>query len=399
MLNIVLRNKLDKPEYRINYDLATSGLRLTDPHFVSAIRNAVQSVRKNYMAKGKDDLAWKLSQFGNNGQWAQVKVKELEKIIYDENKRPHDEFKGLARSIEFECVFTDEKALQEFITAIRIKGYAKYVTVKKDNSLRPDEDDKHALCKEVCLTYKAGDEHIVRYVCEQMDSPLLRQQQMARIGRDCGRAYINNTCGLHVHFDMRVIKNAQGEVLTGTDAEKQVKQYGARLARCVPALKMMLPKSRRNNFFCSNPINDIPRANEKPSAGIDKERYVFINMKSYRRFETIEVRGHSGTLSADKILNWTALCEKIMTTRIRHKSDTGEIRNPLELVKIYKLDKALAEYVHTRFEKCNTTREREMFAAPVARPTVAGKPWEAMAVPAAHEAQHAPLDDDWLVLE
>jgi len=399
MLNIVLRNKLDKPEYRLNYDMVTSGLRLTDQHFISAIRTAVQNVRKTYTAKGQDDLAWKLDQFGNNGNWAAVKIKELEKVLFDENKRPHDEFKGAARSVEFECIFTDEKALQDFYTAIRCKGFAKYVTVKKDNSLRTDEDDKNAFCKEICVSYKAGDEKIgenmLRYVCEQMDSPALRAEQMKRLGRNVGRAYVNNTCGLHVHFDMRVIRNAQGELLSGIDAEKQVKQYGQRLARCVPALKMMLPKSRRNNFFCQQAINELPRATDKqlPVGVIDKERYSFINMKSYRRFETLEVRGHSGTLNADKILNWIALCEKIMMTRIRHKSETHEIRNPLELIKIYKLDDKLAQYVMDRFVGFNTAREREMFAVPAARNAQggnAGKPWEDMPVP---EPIDAPFDD------
>lgn len=374
---------LEKPEYRCLYDL---NIRLSDPHFSSAIRNAVQVVRKNHTVKGKDTLAFKLDQFGNNGGWAVVKIKELEQIIYDESKRPPDEFKGLWRSVEFEAIFTDEKMLQEFVSACRVKGLAKYVTVKKDNSLRSDEDDptteKHgkALCKEVCVTYKAGDpkigENIVRYVCEQMDSPALREMQMKRIGRDVGRAYVNNTCGLHVHFDMRVVPGAT----TTQEIEKQVKKYGERLARAVPALKMLLPKSRRNNQFCLNVINELPKANAMPmpNGGIDKDRYSFINLKSYRRFETIEVRGHSGTLNADKVLNWTALCEKIMTTRIRFKSDTHEIRNPLELIKIYKLDQTLTSYIHDRFVQCNTARDREMFAVPApreAQPGNAGFVW------------------------
>lgn len=372
MLNLSLRNKLERPEYRVLYDL---GFRLTDPHFRQVIQVAVQTVRKGHRSKATDQLQYKLDQFGNKGGWAKIKIKELEKAIFDESKRPPDDFKGLWRSIEFETMFTSQAALDEFVRAVRAKGLTKFVTVKEDNSLRTDEDDKNALRKEVVATYKAGDEHILRYVCEQMDNPTLRAEQRGRDGRDVGRAYVNNTCGAHVHFDMRVVPGAT----TPAEAEKQVKQYGARLARVVPALKMILPKSRRNNQFCLNAINDMGRS-EKQNPDphhIDKERYAFINMKSYRRHETIEVRGHSGTLNADKILNWVALCEKIMTTRIRFKSETHEIRNPLDLIKAYKLDDQLANYVQERFVQFNTAREREMFAVPVARDAQAAKPpWD-----------------------
>lgn len=366
MLNPKLRNKLERPEYRFLYDLS---FRLTDPHIKQVIQAAVQNIRKSVRSKGTDQLKWKLEQFGNNGGWAKVKIKELEKAIFDESKRPPDDFKGLWRSVEFETIFTSQVALEEFIRAVRAKGLTKFVTVKEDNSLRTDEDDKHALRKEIVVTYKAGDEHILRYVCEQMDNPKLRQT--SHDGRDVGRAYVNNTCGTHVHFDMRVVPGAT----TPAEAEKQVKQYGARLARCVPALKMILPKSRRNNQFCLNAINDMGGVKEKQNADphhIDKDRYAFINLKSYRRHETIEIRGHSGTLNADKLLNWIALCEKIMTTRIRFKSETHEIRNPLDLIKAYKLDDKLADYVQERFLKFNTAREREMFAIPAAREAQVG---------------------------
>lgn len=353
MLNAILRNKLERPEYRVLYDL---DFLLTDPNFRQTIQSAVQNLRKNIRATGhRDDLAWKLEQFGNNGGWSLIKIKEFEKAIYDESKRPFDEFKGLARSIEFECIFNDQKSLEDFVRKVRGKGLVKWVTVKKDNSLRTDEDDKgRGLCKEVCVTYKAGDERILRSVCAELDTT----------------AYVNNTCSTHVHFDMSIVPGAT----TPQEAEKQVKQYGNRLARCVPALKMILPKSRRNNGFCLNVINDIPRPGTPlaPANQIDKERYTFINLKSYRRFETIEVRGHSGTINAEKVLNWAALCEKIMTTRIRHKSVTHEIRNPLELIKIYKLDNKLANYVQDRFVAFNTAREREMFAIPAAREAQVG---------------------------
>lgn len=366
MLNPKLSSKLTYPEYQILYDL---GFRITDPAIKLAIQSNVQLVRRGVRSKVDDQLLSKLKKFGNGGGWAKFKAKELEKVIFDESKGPPDNFKGLWRSIEFETIFISQKALDDFIYAIRAKGLTKFVTVKDDNSLRTDDDDKVALRKEIVVTYKSGEEDILRFVCAQMDSPTLRQQNVTHDGRPTGRAYVNNTCGAHVHFDMRVVPGAANPA----EAEKLVKQYGARLARCVPALKMILPKSRRNNQFCLNAINDMGKKELNDPHHIDKERYAFVNLKSYRRHETIEVRGHSGTLNAEKLLNWIALCEKIMTTRIRFRSDTHEIRNPLDLIKIYKLDNVLAEYIQERLIKFNTAREREMFAVPAPREAQAGK--------------------------
>src|SRR5436190_2094519 len=108
-------------------------------------------------------------------------------MVYDANKPISNEFVGQLRSIEFELIFKNEQRMLDFAKDIRAKKLAKVVTIKDDHSLRLDEDDRHGLCKEVTVTYKTGDEAIVYTVCEALRA----------------RAYINNSCGAHVHFDMR----------------------------------------------------------------------------------------------------------------------------------------------------------------------------------------------------
>ena len=392
MLHPTLRNKIELPEHRVLYDL---GFRLTSYAIRQEIQAQVRNIRQQFNhANLIDPFEQKRKQFGDaTGNWGKAKIKELEKIIFDDSKPISESFRGQWRSIEFELIFRNENAMNEFTRAVRAKGLSSVVTIKKDGSLRPDEDDRGALCKEVCFSYKAGDEELVRYVCNQLSSKT----------NGIDRAYVNNTCGLHVHFDMR-----------GVD-EKQVKQYGQRLARCVPALKRILPKPRRDSQFCAKAINDI-NGREMGKNHIDHERYAFINMKAYRRFQTIEVRGHSGTLNATKILNWIALCEKIMTTRIRFKSETHEIENPMDLIKAYKLDTKLANYVQERFVKFNNAREREAFKMPAPReaqpapaPNAApGTPWANQVIPAAVNAQPAPAptpvppaspEDEWAVYD
>jgi hypothetical protein len=292
-------------------------MRLSDPVIKKAVETCVRTIRNKYNSHNRRDLMEiKVKQFPKCGDWAKSKIVEFEKVIYDDKKTVPATDKGQWRSIEFELIFKNEASMGTFVKEVRAKGYAKLVTIKADGSLRADEDDRNnAVCKEVVVSYRSGNEQIVRDVCAAFKN----------------KAYINNSCGTHVHFDMR---NAD---------EKTARQYGKRLARCVPALKAILPKSRRESKYCLTPINDFNGNNEA--------RYSFVNMQAYTKYQTIEVRGHSATLKADKILNWIAICEKIMTTHVRTRS--GEITDPNELTKIYHLNEALGEYIRERYKLFN----------------------------------------------
>jgi hypothetical protein len=306
-------------------------MRLSDPGLQKSISSAIKFIRNRYNSSNtRDALKIKAKMYPKSGDWARAKIQELEKVIYDINKSVPATDHGEWRSIEFELIFNTEAAIQEFVREVRAKGYAKLVTIKGDGSIRIDEDDKRgAVAKEVVVSYRTGHEVIVRDVCAAFK----------------GRAYVNNSCGTHVHFDMRNVVEA--------DASRS----GKRLARCVPALRKLLPKSRRESKYCLTSINDFHGSNES--------RYSFVNMQAYSKYKTIEVRGHSGTLNANKILNWIALCEKIMTMRIRTRE--GEITNPLDFIKIYHLDEVLADYVKTRYSTYNVV-DTSAIPAPVNAP-------------------------------
>lgn len=325
MLNPRLRNEIQYPEYRLLYD---SKMRLSDHNLHKSIINCIKSIRNRYNShNSRDALNLKIHTYPKTGDWARAKIAELEKVIYDINKSVPATDQGTWRSIEFELIFNNESVMHDFVKEVRAKGHAKFVTIKHDGSLRADEDDRDgAVCKEVVVSYRSGHEDIVRHVCAAFKN----------------RAYVNNSCGTHVHFDMR---NAD---------EKTAKRYGKRLARCVPALRKILPKSRRDSKYCLTPINDFHGNNEN--------RYSFINMQAYTKYQTIEIRGHSATLRADKILNWIAICDKIMTMRIRTKD--AEIVNPLDLIKIYHLDEKLAEYVKGRYNYFNLL-DKSVIPAPI----------------------------------
>jgi hypothetical protein len=316
MLNQYLRAQISQPEVRLIYD---SRMRLSNYAIRKEIADHIKAIRtKHNNAAAQDPLLVKLTQYGNKSGWYKQKVKELEQVIYDVTKTVPNAFLGEYRSIEFEVIFKNQNSLDAFVKDVRAKGYSKCVTVKNDGSLRADEGDPEAFGKEVVVMYKSGEEVIVETVCALLKT----------------RAYINNSCGTHVHFDMRNVDEAK------------VKQYGRRIARCVPVLKMLLPKSRRTSQYCTTPINELKNVNN---------RYAFVNLEAYLKYKTIEIRGHSATIKADKILNWIKICEKIMLSSRRSRSET--ISDPNELIKLYKFDGELAKYIEERYRKFNPKRE------------------------------------------
>lgn len=322
MLNAAIKNKLPYPELRLLYD---SKMPLAHSVFRNELKTQIKAMRTKYRSTDNDILLAKFIKLGNKGGWYKSKSLELAKCIFQPKNAPAD-FIGQWRSIEFELVFKSPSAIDDFVHDVRCVGYAKYVTVKDDGSLRVNEGDKEGVPKEVVVTYRSGNERAIREICK-----LLK-----------GRAYVNKTCGTHVHFDMRHVSEAGANI------------YGARLARCVPALRLLLPKSRRSNKHCAKTIST-----ETGNAYSSSEaRYAFVNMLAYKKHKTIEIRGHSGTINANKMLGWIQICEKIMIT------DPGsldvEVTTLDALIAQYALDnKEMRDYITERYSRFNASDVEE----------------------------------------
>ncbi len=125
-------------------------------------------------------------------------------------------------------------------------------------------------------------------------------------------AITNRTCGLHVHLDMR------------PDDIKVERAY-ANLVGLQSLLFAMVPKSRRTNKYCK-------LTTERDWARRSSDRYMGINAESFGKHGTLEVRIHSGTLSARKVNHWIELlcliayCEKDISrvaslTDLAHETD------------------------------------------------------------------------------
>lgn len=301
MLNPILYNRIPNSTLIANYKNGVNEVGVAD---------TIRNIRLQTRADGIDLLQYKRNLYGNSGEWGRSVSAILSKVIFNNNTVPSVDI-GKWRSIEFELIFRSEFYMNGFIDFIRSKCWSKFVTVKKDVSIYSDYDDRYrAVPREVVVTYKSGQENMVREICSFLK----------------GKAYSNNTCGTHVHFDMR------------DKRQEQVEAYGLKLERAVPALRLLLPTWRRDSEYCL-----------KANSGIYGDRYAFVNLAAYRKYKTIEIRGHSGTIEAEKILNWIKICETIMNSRVHWQSK--KITTIEKLCSVFDFDDELKKYIFERYIK------------------------------------------------
>lgn len=277
--------------------------------YLNDVSSIVSRLRNTMKSSNLDQLAMKLTEHGNQGGWANYQIRELNEAMY-EDKKPDQSHIGKMVSVEIECVMPSKKAEKSVIKVIRSNGWGKFVTFKEDGSIQVKGDDgaycdegcdgddcqcesnSDAFGREIVITFKYGEWTMLQTICDALN----------RAG-----ATVNDSCGLHVHFDMRHMANG-----------KKMSILAHRLGKTVLALKQLLPKSRQNNRFCKTVINKLS----------DKDygdaRYAFVNMKSYSKHKTLEIRGHSGTTDGVKIVNWIRILNTVMSKPIGKKIDTIE---------------------------------------------------------------------------
>lgn len=109
---------------------------------------------------------------------------------------------------------------------------------------------------------------------------------------------LNSSCGFHVHLDM------SNESNNSLNAVAIAYHYTYEL------WISFFSDSRKRNYYCAREdwdANDVLSSDsfEDFACCFAAERYRWLNLDSYRRFRTFEIRLHSGTLNATKIKNWT----------------------------------------------------------------------------------------------
>ena len=101
---------------------------------------------------------------------------------------------------------------------------------------------------------------------------------------------VNDSCGLHVHLDMRS--------RTPSTAYRN-------LVAELPELTKMVEPSRLRNTYCK--LNEDKELNNR----YHSDRYYAINPCSLEEHDTLEVRLHEGSLDEMKINNWITTLVKV----------------------------------------------------------------------------------------
>lgn len=126
---------------------------------------------------------------------------------------------------------------------------------------------------------------------------------------------VNKSCGLHVHIDARQL------------SVRDIKAVIGRYALNEDIIDAFMPISRRgnNNRYCASILNDYQSQSQAFQTLEDcitirdiaedfahEDRYFKLNIQSYLRHGSIEFRQHSGTIVADKIVNWIGFCQQFV---------------------------------------------------------------------------------------
>lgn len=179
-------------------------------------------------------------------------------------------------------------------------------------------------------------------------------------------------CGLHVHVGAADLPL------------EQMRALAINFVHCETAFDAIVPPSRRrdaNHYVMSNRTAfgggyDNESINRAIDAYLEVQtigdlirvvssvarlgqsygtRYRKLNMEAYHRYQTVEFRQHSGTVDAEKVMNWIRLCvafvERSKTSKPRKRPSTKPHNVAGELsmmLKFLRLDKPTRDFYRKR---------------------------------------------------
>lgn len=163
------------------------------------------------------------------------------------------------------------------------------------------------------------------------DSYVDTLSQIMKVIKDLGHL-TDARCGTHVHFDMR---------------NRDVKLVYENLFKTQKFLRKFVTKTRKKNRFCQ--MNKADTFDKQLSIG---DRYFSLNVQSYSRHKTLEVRMHQGTLNSNELLPWIKLLLKIVNYRDVLPEKVNTLRQARKQFEIEEeLSKTLEQRILTLFQK------------------------------------------------
>ncbi len=126
------------------------------------------------------------------------------------------------------------------------------------------------------------------------------------------RCYVNKTCGMHVHLDMR-----------NRDPELCYRN----LFKVQDIMLSSQPLDRRKNKYCQPNTTPSLKLSEFDGDGDNATRRLAINTQSYNKnnMKTIEIRIHEGSVKYENIFNWVNFL-------VGTVSLTEELRKPIQTI-------------------------------------------------------------------
>lgn len=166
---------------------------------------------------------------------------------------------------------------------------------------------------------------------------------------------VNRSCGLHIHHDVNDFT---------LDHFKNIYSLYHRFENTIDEI---MPVSRRgnNNTFCKSiqgKMEELKDANSlEEIRRIFQSRYYKLNVQSFWRHGTIEFRQHSGTVNAEKIINWILLTQLMVERSISGDVKVGE-RTEFNLKQFKKVLTRKSENNYTKLFKYYNSRHKKLAA-------------------------------------
>lgn len=206
---------------------------------------------------------------------------------------------------------------------LMVAGLGEWCHLKQDGSVRDESGSGyHSHELTVCVP-----EHKMEEVVDKICSIL----------NEAG-SKVNKTCGFHVHLDMR--KRAR-EICFANLVSSQGIMYA------------MQPIARRDNRFCkktsSKNLEEVLL-----DRGDGNQRYIGVNPHSLGKYNTLEIRIHTGTTNANKIKNWINLLIGIVNAP---EVVAEEPKKAEQAGKLFNLKTEVVEYIKSRIEKFKDVKQ------------------------------------------
>ena len=148
----------------------------------------------------------------------------------------------------------------------------------------------------------------------------IEEVRKAAAALEAAGAKVNSKCGFHVHFDarsmdMKAVKNLFKLWLKFEDVLDTFQpnsRRGDANTYCKSNIPVRFEDARRHRDACSAMFRSIDACkNMNQMKELYSCRYRKLNIHSYFRHQTLEVRHHAGTTNPAKITNWIRLMARI----------------------------------------------------------------------------------------